>query len=335
MFSTTQTPADVEEIAVERTRGPRWVVALFILGPLLALLVGLPIALRGWISWLDVGLAVFFYVLTAGGITIGFHRYFTHGSFRANKSVRFGLAVAGSMAVQGSVADWVADHRKHHANSDDEGDPHSPWRYGTSTRDVARGFWHSHMGWLLADDETDVGKYAPDLLKDPMINRISRLFPLLVAATLLLPAIIGGLVTMSWTGAFQALFWAGLVRLALVHQITWSINSICHITGKRPFKTRDHAGNVAWLAVPALGESWHNYHHADPTAARHGVLWRQIDPSAATIRFMERRGWVSRVRWPSEDRVRSKLVDPDQTVRINGALVAVEEEKSKESSPPQ
>lgn len=315
--------ADLQDhaAAAASTRGPRWVVALFIVTPLLALLVGLPVALRGWISWLDVALAAIMYLITAAGITLGFHRHFTHRSFRAAPPLRLGLAVAGSLAVQGSVADWVADHRKHHAHSDADGDPHSPWRFGTSTRDVAKGLWFAHMGWLLEGDPTDVKRYAPDLLSDPMVNRVSRAFPALVAATLLVPALIGGVATMSWQGALQAFFWAGLVRVALVHQVTWSINSICHVSGTRPFTSRDHSGNVAWLAVPSLGESWHNYHHADPTAARHGVLRRQWDPTAATIRWLERRGWVSRVRWPSAERVRSRLTDPDADVQVNRQLI--------------
>lgn len=333
MFSNTDTTADLVDITDERTRGPRWVVFLFILGPLLALLVGLPLALRGWISWLDVTLAAIFYLISATGITMGFHRLFTHSSFKANAPLRATLAIAGSLAIQGSCADWVADHRKHHSKSDKEGDPHSPWQYGTSTRAVAKGFWHAHMGWMLAGDVTDVNKYAPDLLKDPVINRISRAFPLLVLATFLVPALLGGLLTMSWQGALSALFWAGLVRVALVHQITWSINSICHIAGQRPFRTRDHSGNVAWLAVPALGESWHNYHHADPTSARHGVLRRQLDPSAWAIRFCERRGWASRVHWPSEERVRSKLVDPEQSVEINRTLIEAHSEDVKAPTP--
>jgi stearoyl-CoA desaturase (Delta-9 desaturase) len=320
-MSVTESKATSPPDAIpDAVRGPRWVVCLFLLTPLFALLVALPIALRGWITWLDVGLGLAMYAITALGITIGFHRYFTHGAFKATRGTRAVLAVTGSMAVEGSVADWVADHRKHHANSDKEGDPHSPWRFGTSTRDVAKGLWYAHMGWMLEGDPTEVGRYAPDIARDPITKRVSALFPMIVVATLLIPTLLGGLLTMSWQGALTAFFWAGLVRIALVHQITWSINSVCHVWGKHPFKSRDHAGNVSWLAVPSFGESWHNYHHADPTSARHGVLRFQVDPSAVLIRGMEKAQWVDDVRWPTAARVRARLVRPDEKVAVKRTL---------------
>lgn len=254
-------------------------------------------------SWLDVGLMVFMYFLACHGITIGFHRYFTHGSFKAKRPLRIALAIMGSMAVEGPLVRWVADHRKHHKFSDHEGDPHSPWRFGETLPALMKGLWWAHIGWLFDEEQTDQQKYAPDLIKDPAIRRISRDFIYWTMFSLALPPLVGGLVTMSWWGAFTAFFWGSLVRVALLHHVTWSINSICHAVGKRPFKSRDRSGNVWWLAVLSCGESWHNLHHADPTSARHGVLRGQVDSSARLIRWFEQLGWASDVRWPSEARI--------------------------------
>ena len=194
-----------------------------------------------------------------------------------------------------------------------DGDPHSPWKYGESLRGLTKGFFHAHVGWLFDEEQTPAARYAPDLLKDADIVRISNQFRMWVAVTLVAPAVIGGLVTWSWHGALTAFFWASLVRVALVHHVTWSINSVCHIWGRHPFRTRDRAGNVAWLALLSGGESWHNLHHADPTAARHGVLRGQVDTSAAMIRLFERRGWATDVRWPRAERLRARMVDPEHT----------------------
>jgi stearoyl-CoA desaturase (delta-9 desaturase) len=228
------------------------------------------------------------------------------------------LAVLGSMALEGSLAQWVADHRKHHKYSDEIGDPHSPWRFGTSRRAVFKGLLFAHMGWLFSEEQATVEQYAPDIKADEDLQRITRNFGWVVAASLLLPALLGGLITMSWVGALTAFFWAGLIRIALVHHVTWSINSICHVFGKRPFASRDLSGNVAWLAIPSFGESWHNLHHADPTCARHGVLKGQIDMSARLIRTLEVLGLASDVRWPKPQRLAGKLVDPAGANRIRG-----------------
>lgn len=254
-------------------------------------------------SWLDLGLMVFMYFLACHGITIGFHRYFTHGSFKAKRPLRIALAVMGSMAVEGPLVRWVADHRKHHKFSDHEGDPHSPWRFGETLPALMKGLWWAHIGWLFDEEQTDQQKYAPDLIKDPAIRRISRDFVFWTIFSLAIPPLVGGLVTMSWWGAFTAFFWGSLVRVALLHHVTWSINSICHAVGKRPFKSRDRSGNVWWLAVLSCGESWHNLHHADPTSARHGVLRGQVDSSARLIRWFEQLGWATDVRWPSAARI--------------------------------
>lgn len=299
-------------------RGMRTTIGVFVAVPLLAVALAIPVAWGGWLGWVDVALAAGFYLVAAGGITIGFHRHFTHGSFKSPAWVSVALAIAGSTAVQGSLDQWVADHRRHHARSDEEGDPHSPWRYGTSHRAVAKGLAFAHVGWLFDGQQTSIERYAPDISSDPALRRVSRYFPAIVLATILLPAILGGLITWSWIGALTALFWAGLVRIALVHHVTWSINSVCHVFGQRPFRSRDRSTNNRWLALPSLGESWHNLHHAEPTAARHGVLKGQVDISAATIRAMERLGLARDVRWPSPERLAAKLEDPSLVRRIRG-----------------
>ena len=202
-------------------------VKVFAIVPLLALVAAVPIAWGWGLGWVDVGLALSFYTLTCLGVTIGFHRYFTHGAFKANRGLRIALAVVGSMAMQGPVVNWVADHRRHHAYADKEGDPHSPWLFGTSAAALAKGFWHAHMGWLFNREQTNAKRFAPDLLADNDIQRIDRLFPVLTVVTLLTPAVLGGLITMSLWGALTAFFWASLVRVAVLHHVTWSVNSIC------------------------------------------------------------------------------------------------------------
>ena len=224
-------------------------------------------------------------------------------SFRARRGLKIGLALAGQLALQGPVIDWVADHRRHHAFSDREGDPHSPWLYGTSARALARGFWHAHMGWIFERDMTNKQRFTPDLLADRDVARINASFAACTAVSLLLPALLGGLISGTWAGALTAFFWAGLVRIALLHHVTWSVNSICHMLGERPFAARDKSANFWPLALISLGESWHNLHHADPTCARHGVLRGQLDISARVIWIFERFGWAYKVRWPSAQRL--------------------------------
>jgi stearoyl-CoA desaturase (Delta-9 desaturase) len=299
--------------ADRQSRKEQVALALFIGVPFLAIAAAVPVAWGGWLGWTDVVIAAVMYAISGHGVTVGFHRYFTHKSFKPNRPLKIALAIAGSMAIQGPVIRWVADHRKHHKFSDRDGDPHSPWRYGQTIPALTRGFLHAHMMWLFDPEQTPQRKYAPDLLKDRDIVRVSRAFPLLVAISLLLPAVLGGLLTMSWAGALTAFFWASLVRVGMLHHVTWSINSICHTVGERPFKSRDKSGNVWWLAIPSMGESWHNLHHADPTCARHGVLPGQVDTSARTIWAFEKLGWVHSVRWPVKERIDAKRADSEDT----------------------
>jgi stearoyl-CoA desaturase (Delta-9 desaturase) len=287
-------------------RGESVVLALFIAVPFVALVTAVPVAWGWGLGWSDVLIAVVMYVVTGLGITVGFHRFFTHGSFKAKGPLKIALAVAGSLAIEGPVIRWVADHRRHHAFSDREGDPHSPWRYGETIPALAKGLYHAHMGWMFDAEQTNQRRYAPDLLKDRGVARVSRLFPLWVALSLGVPPLLGGLLTWSWQGALTAFFWASLVRVGLLHHVTWSINSICHAMGERPFRSRDRSGNVWWLAVLSFGESWHNLHHADPTCARHGVLRGQVDSSARTIWLFEKLGWAYNVRWPDRERLETR-----------------------------
>lgn len=287
------------------TRG--WVgqlsVYLFLLVPMAALVAAIPFAWGWGLGWVDIGLAVAFWMITGLGVTVGFHRFFTHGAFKTKPWLKILMAISGMAAVQGPVITWVADHRRHHAYSDREGDPHSPWRFGGSPAALTKGFWYAHMGWLFERDLTNADRFAPDLLKDEALVRANRLFGLWTVASFVLPAVLGGLISWSWWGALTAFFWAGLVRISFLHHITWSVNSICHMIGERPFKSRDRAANFWPLAIVSFGESWHNSHHADPTCARHGVLRGQLDMSARVIWAFEKLGWAWKVRWPNERRL--------------------------------
>jgi stearoyl-CoA desaturase (delta-9 desaturase) len=280
----------------------------FVVIPFVAVLAAIPVAWGWGLSWIDVVMFLFFYIVGGIGIGTGFHRYLTHGSFKAKRPLRIALALAGSLAIEGSPTQWVADHRRHHAFSDREGDPHSPWRFGESFWGLTKGLLYAHVGWLFHRDLSNPARFAPDLLADKDIRRIDKAFPLIVTASAVLPGVIGGLVTWSWQGALAGFFWAGLVRIALLHHVTWSINSVCHVYGERPFETRDgdKASNFWPLAILSFGESWHNLHHADPTCARHGVDKGQIDINARVIWMFEKLGWAYNVRWPKADRLDAK-----------------------------
>ncbi len=288
-------------------RFARFLVAAFVVVPLLAVLAAVPLVWGWGLGWHDIVIGFVFYVVAGMGISMGFHRHFTHCSFKAAKPLRVALAIAGSLAIEGPLLVWVADHRRHHKYSDREGDPHSPWRFGNDWKALTKGLLYAHMGWMFNPNRTSQQKFCPDLLADRSIHRISRTFPLWAAISLLGPALIGGLWSMSWYGALTAFFWASLVRICLLHHVTWSINSVCHTFGNEDFEVRDKSRNVAWLAIPSFGESWHNLHHSDPTCARHGALEGQIDISARAIWWAEKLGWAWDVRWPDEDRLSGKL----------------------------
>jgi stearoyl-CoA desaturase (Delta-9 desaturase) len=302
--STTGRKPEIEP--EPRSTGERVLVGLFVAVPMLALIAAVPLAWGWGLGWHDVVIAIAFYYISGLGISVGLHRYFTHGSFKATRGFKIALAIAGSLAIEGPVITWVADHRRHHKYSDKDGDPHSPWRFGNDWKALTKGLVFAHAGWLFDGDVTSEEKFCPDWLADPDVAAISRQFGWLVAASLLAPALIGGLWSMSWAGAVTAFFWASLVRISFLHHITWSINSICHTFGKEDFEVRDKSRNVSWLAILSFGESWHNLHHADPTCARHGVLKGQIDIAARAIWLASKLGWAYAVRWPDETRLTGK-----------------------------
>jgi stearoyl-CoA desaturase (delta-9 desaturase) len=244
------------------------------------------------VSPADLAIAAVMYLLTAIGITVGFHRLLTHRSFQTARWLEYAFAALGSMAVQGPVIAWVADHRKHHAHTDEEGDPHSPHvGHAGGVMGVLGGLWHAHTGWLLSNQgRADWKRYAADLYEDRGMRAISRRFGLLVILGLALPALAGYLVSGTLIGAATGLLWGGLVRVFVVHHVTWSVNSLCHFLGNRRFDTDDRSTNVVWLALPSLGESWHHNHHAFPRSAVHGLKRWELDPSALFISTLERLG---------------------------------------------
>ena len=264
--------------------------------PFAAAIAAIPLLWNQLVSAADLAILVGMYLITAFGITIGYHRLLTHRAFETPKAMRYAFAIMGSMAVQGSVIAWVADHRKHHAFSDEDGDPHSPHGHGGGASGVLKGLWHAHVGWLIdGHGRADWYRFTPDLMEDPGMRRINRAFPALVGLGLLLPFAAGFLLTGTLAGGLTALLWGGLVRVFFVHHVTWSINSVCHFMGTRRFVTDDESRNVFWLSILSLGESWHHNHHAFPRSAHHGLRWWEIDISGIVIAGMEKVGLASNV----------------------------------------
>jgi stearoyl-CoA desaturase (Delta-9 desaturase) len=274
------------------------ITVAIVLGPAAALAVAVPLLWGHAVNLTDVLMGAVLYVVTGFGVTIGYHRLFTHNSFKSCRALKIALAVVGSMAIEGSVTSWVATHRRHHMYSDHAGDPHSPHRYGDQGFALLRGLAFSHVGWLFVSDASCAERYAPDMLRDRDLQRIGRLFPVLALASFAIPFGIGYALAGTLVGAITALVWAGLVRMALLHHVTWGVNSLCHTFGRRTHETADQSTNMWALAVLSFGDSWHNIHHAHPTWARHGAQKGMVDPSAWLIRLFERAGWVSKVRWP-------------------------------------
>jgi len=268
-------------------------ITLLIVGAPFAALVCAVFAFWGHgIHTRDALLAVGLFFFVGYGITIGYHRFLAHKSFVAVRPLKLALIGAGSMAFEGGPIGWVADHRRHHVFSDLDGDPHSP--HGMTP---LRGLWHAHLGWLFNHEPTSWERHAKDLMADRDIVVMNALFPMWCVVSLAIPFVLGWILGGSLWAALTALLWAGGVRVFLVHHVTWSVNSLCHVYGRRPFVTTDHSTNVAALAVVTMGESWHNGHHAVPRSARHGVLPHQWDPSARAIRCFEQLGWASDVHW--------------------------------------
>ena len=261
--------------------------------PPILLAVGMWLGWAGRLfDWRDILVLAVCYVGIGTGVTVGFHRLLTHRSFKTSRLLRAAFAALGSAAAEGPVIDWVATHRKHHAFSDVEGDPHSPHvGQGSGWTGAIKGFMHAHIGWVFSDMEVaDERHYAKDLLADPWIRFVDRTFVLWVVLGLAFAFGLGVALTGSVIGGLTALLWGGAARIFLLHHATFSINSVCHFFGRRAYDTGDESRNVPWLAIPTWGEAWHNNHHAFPTSYRHGLRRWQIDPSAGIIRLMELMG---------------------------------------------
>src|SRR3954453_13841990 len=279
------------------TRAHRNVNIAAVILPFIAFLAAIPLLWNSLIGWSDLVILGAIYFATAFGITIGYHRMLTHRAFETYRPIKYLFAVLGSMSVQGDVISWVSDHRKHHAFTDEEGDPHSPHvGHGDGALAGLRGLYHAHVGWLfLTHSSARARKFAPDPLEVKGMRRISKNFIPLVLLSLALPAALGYLLTGELKGALTGFIWGGLGRIFMVPPVTWSINSICHFFGRRRFDLEDESTNVFWLALPSLGESWHHNHHAFPRSATHGLRWWEIDVSGLIIRGMEKVGWATNV----------------------------------------
>lgn len=274
--------------------------------PFLGVIAAVVMLWGKWVDATDLAILGVMYLLTAIGVTVGFHRLLTHRAFQTYPWLERVFAVLGSLSVQGSVMDWVADHRKHHAHTDVDGDPHSPHvGHGSGLR----GLWHAHVGWLLeTQGQADWKRYAPELYEDPAMRRIGRQFPLLVLLSLLVPTVAGFVLHgFTLSGALRGYVWGGLVRIFFVHHVTWSVNSICHFFGTRRFEIEDRSTNVGWLAVLSLGESWHHNHHAFPRSAYHGLQWWEVDLSGLLISALARVGLAWNVVRIAPERQRAKM----------------------------
>lgn len=277
---------------VENPALDRFASAVVTLVPPLLLVAAVYYGWGGLLHWNDLVVFTVTYLLFGFGITVGFHRLLTHGSFKTHRWLRLTMAVLGSAAVEGPVIEWVATHRKHHRFSDAEGDPHSPHvGHGTGFRGALRGLFYAHIGWVFRDAEVaDENRYAKDLLADPLMRRVDQLFLAWVLVGLVFPFALGWALTGTVIGGLTGMLWGGAVRIFVLHHVTFSVNSLCHFFGRQPYETGDHSRNLAWLALPTMGESWHNNHHAFPTSARHGLRRWELDGSAVVIWALEKAG---------------------------------------------
>jgi stearoyl-CoA desaturase (delta-9 desaturase) len=289
------------------SRSEQLITAVLVAIPFLALVFGIVWYWGEGLHVRDVLIAVGLFFVAGHGTTIGYHRLLAHRAFVARRPLKLALLGAGSLAFQGGPIGWVADHRRHHVFSDQPQDPHSPHAFGSGPAGRLRGFWHAHVGWLLKHARTSWEHHAPDLLADRDVVVMNALFPLWCAVSLAIPFGLGWLLGGGVSAALTALLWAGAVRVLLLHHVTWSINSVCHTFGRRPFRTNDRSTNFGPLAVVSMGESWHNGHHAFPRSARHGLLPRQWDTSAWLIARFEDAGWAKDVHRPSQEAIRRRL----------------------------
>jgi stearoyl-CoA desaturase (delta-9 desaturase) len=279
--------------------------------PFAGLIAAIALLWNRAIGPLELGLMLGFYVITCLGVTLGYHRMFTHRAFEASRAFRAIIAVLGSMAVEGSVITWVADHRKHHAFTDIEGDPHSPHLSGPGFVGAVKGLFHAHVGWLFETvGQADRQRFAPDLVKDRALQVIDKLFFFWVTLSFAIPFALGWVLGGGIVAGLWALLWGGVVRVCLLHHVTWSINSVCHFFGRKRFAVDDESRNVFWLAPLSMGEAWHHNHHAFPTSAFHGLgpLERLADPTGLVIALLEKLGIVWNVVRVSPERQAAKAL---------------------------
>ena len=273
------------------------------------------------ITWIDAGLFVLMWLLTGLGISAGYHRLFTHRSFKTVAPVRALLAILGCMAGQGAVISWVAMHRRHHECADKEGDMHSPNLHGTSRWGRVRGFVHAHYTWMIKHEYPNVAHYVPDLLRDLTIVRIARLYRWWVALGLVIPAVLGGLLTESWYGALSGFLWGGVVRMFVVGHSMWALNSVLHTIGSQPFRLRenpkDNSRNNWVLGVLAWGEGWHNNHHAFPYSASFGLAWYRIDLAYWFIGALKATGLAWEVKVPTRERIAARAAETGKLAAVH------------------
>jgi stearoyl-CoA desaturase (delta-9 desaturase) len=283
--------------------------------PFAAILIAIVLLWERAVDATDLLLLLGMHIIAGLGITVGFHRLLTHRSFETKGWVRGLLTAAGSLAIEGRPSDWVADHRRHHAYADEEGDPHSPYvgHEDGGFWSSIKGAWHAHIGWLLEEGQSSAKRFCPDLLKDRIVMRIDKQFPWFILLALVIPGVLGFVLTGgSWWGALTGAFWGGAVRIFITHHVTWSVNSICHMFGRRPFETTDKSTNNWLLAIPTLGEAWHHNHHTFPTSAFHGLRrWQKaMDPSGWVVWTLEKTGLAWNVKRVSPKQMAAKLRTP-------------------------
>ncbi len=249
------------------------------------------------LSWLVVGIWAGMQLIGGIGITLGYHRMMTHRAFKAKAPVRAFFLWAGLQALQGGPASWAATHRRHHALADQPGDPHSP----------LDGLWHSHVGWMVKGNMVHSGPAYDRMMRDPVVRFFEKTQLLWYILTFVGPGLIALAITGNWGMFWQAVLWAGVVRVFIMHHVTWSINSICHVWGARPYDSPDVARNNAIFGVAGYGEGWHNNHHAFPDSAYLGHRWYQIDLGKYVLLALRPFGLVYDLKIPTKEQRQAKM----------------------------